>query len=484
MGRFALISVSDKTGLVAFANRLIQQDFQILSTGGTRQTLEEANIAVLSVSDFTKFPEILDGRVKTLHPAVFAGLLADLDNEEHRRTLKELSLTPIELVAVNLYPFEKTISRTSKVDEIVENIDIGGPSLLRAAAKNGQRVTAVCDPNDYEKAIQALDSKELRLQLAAKVFRHTSEYDRVIADHFLAPPKAEALRYGENPHQRGWLSKLPDDIEILHGKALSYNNILDASSAIDLAGEFENPFVAILKHENPCGCAISEDVKTAFEKAHSGDPTSAFGGIVISNRKINKEVALELNKHFFEIVIAPDFSDDAIDCLKKKKNRRIVRTRGSSTNAIQIRTTRVGRLYQDSDPPIELTPKDCKLASKKEPTTKQWEDLIFAWKVAKHVKSNAIVLAKDCTVVGVGAGQMSRIDALDLAIKKAGDKADDSVMASDAFFPFSDGPAHAANAGIAAIIQPGGSKRDQEVIDVCDEKDIAMAFTGKRHFRH
>ena len=486
MGRIALISVSDKSNLIDFAKRLIDHEFQIIATGGTHEVLRVNDIPALTISEFTKFPEILNGRVKTLHPKIFAGLLANINNEEHRHSLEELSISAIDLVCVNLYPFEDTVSKTADHAKIIEQIDIGGPSLLRAAAKNAERVTVVCDPKDYDLAIDSFCVQSIRSVLAAKAFRHTSDYDRFIADYFLAELEGEEiqLRYGENPHQKAWLKHLTGDVKILHGKALSYNNIIDASAAIDLVSEFIKPSVAIIKHTNPCGCSVADDIAQAYEKALAGDPLSAFGGIVVANRVIDEKFAIELNRRFFEILIAPSFDEGALSILKRKKNRRILQADISPFCGIQIKTTRLGRLYQDSDPKTELRIEDCKLVSQKFPTSIQKADLMLAWKVVKHVKSNAIVLVKNGAVVGVGAGQMSRIDALDLAIRKAGENAKDSVLASDAFFPFTDGPEHASQAGVVAIIQPGGSKRDQEVIDVCNARQISMVFTGKRHFRH
>jgi phosphoribosylaminoimidazolecarboxamide formyltransferase / IMP cyclohydrolase len=507
----ALLSVSNKEGIVSLAKQLVELGVEIISTGGTKKTLEEAGIPVIGISDVTGFPEILDGRVKTLHPMIHGGLLAIRDSERHQSELREHHITPIDLVVVNLYPFQQTIAKSDVTfAEAIENIDIGGPTMLRAAAKNHQYVTVVVDPADYDTVVQELKehgdvSAETKLKLAAKVFRHTAAYDAMIAEYLtnktgeeypesltITFEKKQALRYGENPHQTAAFYKKPLGASFsiaqamqLHGKELSYNNINDANAALQIVKEFTEPAAVAVKHMNPCGVGVGATIYEAFTKAHEADPTSIFGGIIALNREVDKETAEKMHEIFLEIVIAPSFSKEALDILTQKKNIRLLTVDFTAPNTKEklLVSVQGGLLVQETDTHT-LDDAEIKVVTKREPTEQEWEALRFAWKVVKHVKSNAIVLAKDGMTIGVGAGQMNRVGAAKIAIEQAGEKAKGAVLASDAFFPMDDTVEAAAKAGITAIIQPGGSIRDADSIKKADEYGIAMVFTGIRHFKH
>lgn len=507
MAKRALISVSDKTNIETFATGIRELGYDIISTGGTLTKLQKAGVEATAVEDITGFPEILDGRVKTLHPFIHAGLLAKQENTAHQTQLEKLGINTIDLVVVNLYPFKETLAKTDVSEaEVIENIDIGGPSMLRAAAKNVSDVAVVTDPADYEDVLQAIRTNELdevkRKQLAAKVFRHTANYDAMIADYFTSEPfpevltktyeKVQSLRYGENPHQSAAFYRENGKTEgtiagatQLHGKELSYNNIQDANAALEIISDYDEPAAVAVKHMNPCGIGIGEALETAFERAYDADPVSIFGGIVVCNRTINEDVAAQLSKIFLEIVIAPAFSEEAIALLTQKKNIRLLKLDGANASVKKPKITSVmgGILIQDADDG-KVDESDLVCPTERKPSDKEVQHLLFAWKAVKHVKSNAIVLAKDNQTIGVGAGQMNRVGAATIAIEQAGAKSENSVMASDAFFPMPDTVEAAAQAGITAIIQPGGSKRDQDSIDVCNENGIAMVFTGIRHFKH
>ncbi len=509
----ALISVSDKTGITDFARELSNLGVEIISTGGTKTMLEQNGIPVIGISDVTGFPEILDGRVKTLHPAVHSGLLAVRDNKRHQEQIDKLGLAYIDLVVVNLYPFQQTIAKPGVTyEDAIENIDIGGPAMLRSAAKNHAFVTVVVDAADYAEVLGQIKQNgdttlETRRRLAAKVFRHTAAYDTLIADYLskqagevlperftVTYEKVQDLRYGENPHQKAAFYRKPlapagniTTAEQLHGKELSYNNINDANAALQIVKEFAEPAVVAVKHMNPCGVGIGRSIHEAYQKAYAADPTSIFGGIIAANRTIGKDTALLLHEIFLEIVIAPDFSEEALDILKQKKNIRLLKL-GSLEAAERkaefvVTSVEGGMLVQESDI-ARLEQNDLKVVTNRKPTDEELKQLLFAWKVVKHVKSNAIVLAKDDMTVGVGAGQMNRVGAAKIAIDQAGDKARGAVLASDAFFPMGDTLELAAKAGITAVIQPGGSIKDEESIKVANENGIAMIFTGIRHFKH
>lgn len=508
----ALISVSDKTGLIPFARGLAEQDIELISTGGTARALKDAGLTVKEVAEITGFPEILDGRVKTLHPRIHSGILAVRDKEEHQRQLEEHHITPIDLVVVNLYPFAETIARPDVTfEEAIENIDIGGPSMVRAAAKNHAYVTIVVDPVDYEPVLAELKEKgqissELRRRLAAKAFRHTAGYDALIAQYLseqagerfperltLTFDKVQTLRYGENPHQEAAFYQEPlarqsgiAQAEQLHGKELSYNNINDADAALQLVREFEEPAVVAIKHTNPCGVGLGSTLAEAFQKAYEADPVSIFGGIIAVNRPVDQAVADRMAELFLEVIIAPDFTPEALARLTQKKNIRLLKldVNGGEDQQVQlVRSVTGGLLVQEADFG-QLNEEELKVVTQRAPSEAEWEQLFFAWKVVKHVKSNAIVLAKDGQTLGVGAGQMNRVGAARIAIEQAGMKAKGAVLASDAFFPMKDTVEEAAKAGISAIIQPGGSIRDEESIQEADRHGIAMVFTGMRHFKH
>lgn len=512
MKKRALISVSDKTGVVEFAKKLTELGYEIISTGGTAKTLAAAGVKNVGISDITGFPECLDGRVKTLHPAVHAGLLARRDNPEHMKQIEKLGILPIDVVCVNLYPFKATIMKDGvTLEDAVENIDIGGPTMIRAAAKNYQDVAVVVDPRDYDEVIERLKNgtmdKTYRMTLMYKVFRHTAEYDSLISAHFaerlgiefpehvtFAYEKAQELRYGENPHQKAAFYREPlpaagtlSEAKQLHGKELSFNNINDAAGALELLKEFEDrPCVVASKHTNPCGVAVADDIYTAYMKAYECDPVSIFGGIVACNREVDEKTASEMSKIFLEIVIAPSFSKKALEILTQKKNIRLLELDVAArpkTKQYDMKKVAGGLLVQERDTTL-YDDKDVKVVTKKQPTKDELEQMKFAYKVVKHTKSNAIVVARDFAAIGVGPGQTNRIWAASQAIERAGDKVKGAVLASDAFFPFGDCAEVAANAGITAIIQPGGSIRDEESIKVCDERGIAMIFVGSRHFKH
>ncbi|MBR7795486.1 bifunctional phosphoribosylaminoimidazolecarboxamide formyltransferase/IMP cyclohydrolase [Agaribacter marinus] len=510
MKKRALISVSNKEGIIEFAKGLHEAGVETVSTGGTLQALQEAGVPTIAVEQITGFPEILNGRVKTLHPFIHGGLLAKRDNEEHQNQLEENEISPIDYVIVNLYPFKQTLEKQGVTkEEIIENIDIGGPTMLRSAAKNYKDVAVVVDPSDYNQVLQAIKQDTLtvdqRQQLAAKVFRHTANYDALIARYFteetgedfpetytITYEKAQTLRYGENPHQSAAFYKRSIPVkgslataEQLHGKELSYNNIQDANAALEILAEYTEPAAVAVKHMNPCGIGVAHTIDTAFQRAYDADPISIFGGIVACNQVIDQLTAEKLSKIFLEIVIAPGYTEEALALLTVKKNIRLLKLHVEPAEEVGHTFTSVngGMLIQTKDNG-RINPDELTIATTREPTEKELADLLFAWKAVKHVKSNAIVLAKEKRTVGVGAGQMNRIGAASIAIEQAAEHAQGAVMASDAFFPMPDTVEAAAKAGITAIIQPGGSKRDQDSIDVCNEYGIAMVYTGMRHFKH
>ena len=514
--RRALLSVSDKTGLVAFAEGLVEAGFEILSTGGTARSLREAGIAVTDVSDVTGFPEIMDGRVKTLHPKIHGGLLARRDNDDHLAAMTDQDIGGIDLLAVNLYPFEDQLAKTDDFATLVEYIDIGGPAMLRAAAKNHDFVTVVCDPADYEDVLRELAEGDVtigtRRRLAGKVFARTAAYDRAIAGWLaggefgetmtLSGRRLQELRYGENPHQRaavyagGEARPGVATATQLQGKPLSYNNLNDTDAAFELAAEFTEPTIAIIKHANPCGVASAADLGTAWQNALAADPVSAFGGIVAANMTLDAETARAITGIFTEVVIAPDADDEARAILAEKPNLRLLvtgRMPDPAAAAVKLKSVSGGFLAQSRDNG-SITAADLRIVTKAQPDAGQIDDMMFAWRVCKHVKSNAIVFASDRCTVGVGAGQMSRVDSARIAAQKARDTAAHhgwdaprtigSVAASDAFFPFADGLAALVEAGATAVIQPGGSKADDKVIAAADAAGIVMAITGMRHFNH
>lgn len=509
----ALLSVSDKTGIVEFARELENLGVTIISTGGTHKKLEESGIAVTGISDVTGFPECLDGRVKTLHPAVHGGILAMRDKPEHMKQLADLGIETIDIVAINLYPFKETILKPGvTLEDAIENIDIGGPTMLRSAAKNHKDVVVICDPADYETVIDELKknktvSYDTKYRLALKVFQHTAAYDAMISDYLrkqigaelpdnltMTFEKVQELRYGENPHQKASYYKeiQPADGSLvkaqqLHGKELSFNNINDTNGALAALREFSEPTVVAVKHANPCGVGTGSDIYTAYKRAYDCDPTSIFGGIVAANRPIDKATAEEINKIFIEIVIAPDFTDEAMEILTQKKNIRLLKLpdieNKEAAGEIDIKKVSGGLLVQGVDD-ILFDENALNVVTDRAPTEKEMEDLRLAMKVAKHIKSNGIVIAKDQATVGIGPGQVNRIWAVENAIRQANTSLEGSVLASDAFFPFDDCVTAAAKAGVTAIIQPGGSIRDQESIDKANELGIAMVFCGIRHFKH
>ncbi len=513
MPKRALLSVSDKTGLVDFAQSLATAGYELISTGGTATALRAPGLTVADISDITGFPEMLDGRVKTLHPKVHGGLLFLRDNEEHRQQAAKHGIEPIDLVVVNLYPFEQTIAKADvTLEHAIENIDIGGPSMLRSAAKNYRSVTVVTDPADYAIVAEEIASKgdttlATRERLAAKVFRTTGYYDALIANYltqrlpeteefpetFALPlRRAQSLRYGENPHQGAALyGQFPRHFQQLHGKELSYNNLIDINAAVRLTREFigGNPTVAILKHTNPCGIGTGPTLAEAWEKAYATDKQAPFGGIIVVNRPLDLPVAHLISEIFSEVIIAPAFQPDALALLTKKKNLRLMINNETTAPApgLEIRST-VGESYLiqrgDAD---TVSMADWKVVTKRQPTAAERDALLFGWRVVKHVKSNAIVYATHDRTLGIGAGQMSRVDSAKIAIWKASEaklSLKGSIVASDAFFPFPDGLIAAAEAGATAAIQPGGSVKDVQVIAAADERGLAMIFTGQRHFRH
>ncbi len=510
----ALISVSDKSGLLELAKTLHSFGTEIISTGGTAKALEAEGIKTINISDVTEFPEMLDGRVKTLHPAVHGGLLARRDLESHMKTIAEHGIVPIDMVVVNLYPFEATVAKPDvKREEAIENIDIGGPSMLRSAAKNADAVAVVVDPARYPAIIEELQANdgslglETRLELQKEVFMTTASYDAAIAKYLGDPTgttdfpdmlamrfkKLQDCRYGENPHQRAAyysdLAPAPHTLvnaRKLHGKELSFNNVLDINAAWGANQEFSVPAVVVVKHTNPCGVALSADINDAYQKAWDADSMSAFGGVVALNRPVSKKIAEHMKTVFIEVVVAPGFDEDALAILTQKKDIRLLvmdEKRNAHVGEKDFKKVDGGLLVQDMD--VSQEDRDeMTIATKRHPTEKEWEDLLFAWRVGKRVKSNTIVLAKDMVTVGIGAGQMSRVISATIAGIKAGERGKGSVLSSDAYFPFRDGVDEAAKVGAVAIIQPGGSIRDEEVIAAANEFDMAMVFTGYRHFRH
>lgn len=514
MTKRALISVSDKTGIVAFAEKLRELGWEIISTGGTKTALDAAGVATIAIDDVTGFPEMMDGRVKTLHPKIHGGLLARRDLDSHLSAMAEHDILPIDLVVVNLYPFKETILKPDVTyAEAVENIDIGGPSMLRSAAKNHASVTVVVDPLDYAVVLDELAENgettyATRQRFAAKVFRHTAAYDALIAAHFTAavdetkPEKLtltydlkQPMRYGENPQQDAdfYESALPTDYSIaqakqLNGKALSFNNIRDADAAIRIIRDFTAPTVVALKHMNPCGIGTAETIERAWDYAYDADPVSIFGGIVVLNREVDAATAEKMHPIFLEIIIAPSYSDEALTILTtKKKNLRILALNFEEQAASEVEkeVTGVvgGLLVQDQDTSVELADV-WQFVTKRQPTDLEAKALAFAWQSVKYVKSNGIIITNDHQTLGVGPGQTNRVASVKIAIEQAAERLDGAVLASDAFFPFADNVEEIAKAGIKAIIQPGGSVRDQEAIDTADKYGIAMVFTGARHFRH
>jgi phosphoribosylaminoimidazolecarboxamide formyltransferase / IMP cyclohydrolase len=526
--RRALLSVSDKQGIVDFARSLTALGVEIVSTGGTARALAEAGVAVRGIGDFTGFPEMMDGRVKTLHPRLYAGLLARRDDDAHLRAAEEHGIEQVDLVCVNLYPFEQTVARGDATDaEVVENIDIGGPTMIRAAAKNSDYAAIVTDPDDYGAVLEELRrphggssagepgppgcgiSPATRTRLAAKAFACTARYDAAIASWFARrtydgfPPawndsyvKVSDLRYGENPHQQGAFyaragspTHLLDGVSQLHGKELSFNNLLDLSSARELVEDFDGPACAIVKHNNPCGCALGESGQEAYERAFACDPQSAYGGVIAVNRRVDRAFAQELGKQFIEVLLAPGYDPDALELLTEKKNVRLLELAHWPPPSYEVESKPVlgGQLVQTHDVVTE-TREQMQVLSAREPSEAEWQDMLFAWKVCRHVRSNAIVIAAGGATIGIGAGQMSRVDAVKIAVEKAREFRPEllagAALASDAYFPFPDGPQLALDAGVTAIIQPGGSVRDELVIAAVDAAGVAMVGTGVRHFRH
>ena len=511
MKKRALISVSDKTGVIEFAKQLVQLGFEIISTGGTKKAIHEAGIPVIGVNDVTGFPEILDGRVKTLNPLIHGGLLAKFDDPSHKAQMDEHSIDPIQIVCVNLYPFQQTIEKPDvTVEDAIENIDIGGPTMLRSAAKNHQYVAVVVDPTDYETVISDLKEVnevkfETRRALAAKVFRHTAAYDSIIANYMTelvgieTPEKLtvtyelkQSLRYGENPHQKASFYRKPLGSKFsianatqLHGKELSYNNINDADAALQIVKEFTEPAAVAVKHMNPCGVGTGKDIVAAYEKAFEADPLSIFGGIIALNREVDRSTAEKMHEIFLEIIIAPSFTKEAIDILTSKKNIRLLTIPFGGNEKPESKLTSIegGLLLQDRDE-YSLEHATISYPTDRKPTDEEWEALKLGWKVVKHVKSNAIVVSDAQMTLGIGAGQMNRVGSAKIALEQAGEKAKGAALASDAFFPMDDTVEAAAKAGVTAIIQPGGSIKDEDSIKKANEYGIAMVFTGVRHFKH
>lgn len=508
----ALISVSDKKGVIAFAEGLIENGIEIISTGGTKKVLDEAGIPTISIEEVTDFPEIMDGRVKTLHPKIHGGLLGRRDLASHMEAMAASQITPIDFVCVNLYPFKETIMKSGVTEEeAIENIDIGGPSMLRSAAKNHQFVTAVVDPSDYPVVLSELKeqggtSLATRKKLAAKVFRHTAAYDALIAQYLtgqvaerepekltLTFDRKQDLRYGENSHQKAafYETALPESYSIaqaqqLHGKELSFNNIRDADAALRIMREYQEPTVVALKHMNTCGIGSASTIFAAWNAAYEADPVSIFGGIIVLNREVDLPTAEAMHKLFLEIIIAPSFTPESLEVLKTKKNIRLLTvdfTVKDSTYTEETVSVLGGLLVQDEDVAMEEK-QDWQVVTDRKPTEKELAAMAFAWRAVKHVKSNAIVLANEHQTVGIGAGQMNRVGSVKIAIEQAGAKTKDAVLASDAYFPMDDSVEYAAKHGIKAIIQPGGSIKDQASIDMANKYGVAMVFTGVRHFRH
>lgn len=508
----ALISVSDKKGVIAFAEGLIENGIVIISTGGTKKVLDEAGIPTISIEEVTDFPEMMDGRVKTLHPKIHGGLLGRRDLASHMEAMAASQITPIDFVCVNLYPFKETIMKSGVTEEeAIENIDIGGPSMLRSAAKNHQFVTAVVDPADYPMVLSELKEQggtsfATRKKLAAKVFRHTAAYDALIAQYLtgqvaerepekltLTFDRKQDLRYGENSHQKAafYETALPESYSIaqaqqLHGKELSFNNIRDADAALRIMREYQEPTVVALKHMNPCGIGSASTIFAAWNAAYEADPVSIFGGIIVLNREVDLPTAEAMHKLFLEIIIAPSFTPESLEVLKTKKNIRLLTvdfTVKESTYTEETVSVLGGLLVQDKDVAMEEK-QDWQVVTDRKPTEEELAAMAFAWRAVKHVKSNAIVLANEHQTVGIGAGQMNRVGSVKIAIEQAGAKTKDAVLASDAYFPMDDSVEYAAKHGIKAIIQPGGSIKDQASIDMANKYGVAMVFTGVRHFRH
>ncbi len=513
----AILSVSDKTGIVDLARRLAAKGVTLLSTGGTMKAIAGAGIPVTGVSDVTGFPECLDGRVKTLHPMIHAGLLAVRDNREHMEQLEKLGVEPIDMVVINLYPFRQTIEKPGVTfEDAIENIDIGGPTMLRAAAKNAQDVVVVIDPKDYERVLTEFEqtgdvSLKTKRYLQYKVFEHTAQYDCMIqqylraqledAEQFEFPQnltvtfeKVQEMRYGENPHQKAAFYRDLGDIagtlpaaRQLHGKELSYNNINDTNGALELLREFDTTAVVAVKHGNPCGVGVADEVSEAYRLAYEADPVSVFGGIVVTNATVDEATAEQMSKIFLEIIVAPKFTDEALAILTRKKNLRLLELdttiRAYPKAERVMRKVTGGMLVQEIDDKL-LPEGELRVVTRKAPTEEQMKDLLLAWKIVKHAKSNGIAIAKANQSLGIGPGQVNRIWSTQMAIERSGEKVRGAALASDAFFPFDDCVKACAAAGISCIIQPGGSVRDQESIDACDEAGIAMVFTGMRHFKH
>ncbi|MBB5149040.1 MULTISPECIES: bifunctional phosphoribosylaminoimidazolecarboxamide formyltransferase/IMP cyclohydrolase [Ureibacillus] len=508
MAKRALISVSNKDGILEFAKELVALGYEILSTGGTKKLLQENNVPVTGVDEVTKFPEILDGRVKTLNPMIHGGLLGKFDDPSHQAQMQEHGIEPIEIVCVNLYPFVETISKPNVTwEDAIENIDIGGPTMLRAAAKNHQYVTVIVDSNDYATVLEELKANgtttfETRKKLAAKVFRHTASYDAYISNYLteesfpesltLTYELQQTLRYGENPHQKAafYKKRLGSDFSLayatqLHGKELSFNNIQDGNAALQIVKEFKIPAAVAVKHMNPCGVGTGSTIEEAFDKAYEADPVSIFGGIIALNREVNAPTAEKLSNIFLEIIIAPSFTEEALEILTKKKNIRLLTINFSQEKQDPFKVVSVeGGLLVQEDDTYGFNDADIKVVTDREPTEEEWEALKLGWAVVKHVKSNAIVVNNKQMTLGIGAGQMNRVGAAKIALEQAGEKAKGAVMASDAFFPMPDTVEEAIKAGITAIIHPGGSIRDQDSIDVANKAGIAMVTTGVRHFKH
>lgn len=508
MAKRALISVSNKDGILEFAKELVALGYEILSTGGTKNMLQENNVPVTAVDEVTKFPEILDGRVKTLNPLIHGGLLGKFDDPNHKAQMDELGIEPIEIVCVNLYPFVETISKPDVTwDDAIENIDIGGPTMLRSAAKNHQYVTVIVDSNDYATVIEELKADgsttlETRKKLAAKVFRHTAAYDSYISNYLTEEEFPEnltmtyelkqTLRYGENPHQKAafYQKRLSSDFSLayatqLHGKELSYNNIQDGNAALQIVKEFDIPAAVAVKHMNPCGVGTGETIEEAFDKAYEADSTSIFGGIVALNREVDAATATKLSEIFLEIIVAPSFTEEALEILTKKKNIRLLTINFAQEQKDQFKVVSVeGGLLVQEDDNYGFAEADIKVVTDREPTEEEWAALRLGWAVVKHVKSNAIVVNDAQMTLGIGAGQMNRVGSAKIALEQAGEKAKGAVLASDAFFPMPDTVETAIAAGITAIIHPGGSIRDQDSIDAANKAGIAMVTTGVRHFKH
>ncbi len=514
--RRALLSVSDKQGIVDLASGLAELDVELVSTGGTARELSGAGLAVRSIEDFTGFPEIMDGRVKTLHPRLYAGLLARRDEESHLAAAREQAIEQVDLVCVNLYPFERTIASGEATEQqAIENIDIGGPTMIRAAAKNSSFAAVLVDPADYEPVLAELRERdgllslETRRRLAGKAFACTARYDAAIANWFAGRledgfpaarnetwEKVTDLRYGENPHQQaayyaraGAPTHLLDGVRQLHGKELSFNNLLDLSAARELVEDFDEPACAIVKHNNPCGAAIGESVQIAYEKAFACDPQSAYGGVIALNRRVERECAEQLSAQFIEVLLAPGFTAEALEVLTEKKNVRLLELAHWPEPRVELEAKAVlgGQLVQSRDLVSETREQMSSMAAR-EPDEREWQDMLFAWRVCRHVRSNAIVIAAGGATIGIGAGQMSRVDAVRIAVEKAQafrpELLGGSALASDAYFPFPDGPQIALDAGVSAIIQPGGSVRDDLTVQAVDAAGAAMVATGRRHFRH